>query len=241
MMPYCVSRREITGAMQEWLIAGEGNNLKIVQEVKNRHNFNVGSAKDYQLLANDPAFVAGVVDNKGWIKALHDEGYIYPFIEIRSKNKELLNALGCTHGGKLITEMGKKGSIGNRIIQEKEETYILKIPQGATRKLLELIEKYLIKKPFDGWNKRAIDELRLRKIDRAQQLQDIISLELRELAEKKRKLLSTRKDLAGQFRVHPETIDRMLESLPEHLRSEWRQKVHKLAHAYHEQILKNKS
>jgi hypothetical protein len=242
MKPYCVSRREIVGAMQEWLIAADGkNNMKIALEVKNRHNFSIGSAEDYRLLANDPAFIAGVIDNKGWIKALHDNGRIYPSIGIRSKNKGLLDALSCVHGGKPKTEKRKGGSIGDRIIQEKEESYILEIPQGATKKLLELIEKYLIKKPFNGWNKRVVDELRGQRVARAQQLQAVVSRELEELRRGERELLSTRKDLAEQFRVHPETVDRMLELLPQGLRNEWGRKVHKLAHAYHELALKNRS
>lgn len=164
--PYvAVSRKRYTIAAKNWLDADGAKRLEIAETMKGYNRYEGGSKEEYETLVADPAFVAGIVDSRGFISILKSQDHGYPLIRIISKNRHLLDALQELYGGTIgiSVEVGTKINIGDRSSEVNEESYELKLGNENARKLISKTKPYLKKQPYDGWDYTRIRRVSTKK------------------------------------------------------------------------------
>lgn len=117
--PYAPSRQEIIAAMELWQEATAEERRELAAEMKGQNRFSGISLSDYHTLLDNPEFVAGVLDGRGYLtSSVGRNDRINPSFQISTKNRTLIEALVDKFGGKLIAESYP------RILTRGKEEYI---------------------------------------------------------------------------------------------------------------------
>lgn len=222
MEPYTVSRREMILAMRNWLESDTAERVQIAQEMKGHNRYQDGSVEDYGRLVADPIFVAGVLDNRGTIYPSTDKEYAYPRVEVRSKNRNLLDALKGLYGGLIdtVVETGTVRVVAGRNVETKRDSFAWTTTNIKARELIALISSHLKIMPYKGWDRRLVEERRQERGNQTTQLLSAIQEELGRFSRGEITRLSTAEELAEKFSLTVRTIRRRLSVLPNEVRTQ---------------------
>lgn len=226
--PYVHSRLEQVMAVRNWLEADTTEaKVKIAEDIKGHDRYNDTSSEDYVDLINRPAFVAGVIDNRGSIYPHIDKNYVYPRIEITSKNKALLDALAKKFKGEVIItkEKGTETDIEGRQFTTKTDSFALTFSQKANADIIRFALPHLKVQPYAGWDEYQSVENAAKRLATQQKILDLITQELSSFNQGVTSQLSTAEEIAAKFNLTHRTTLRYLRTLPQELRQQREQLI----------------
>lgn len=221
MKPWLSTRSEHLAAIENWLNTTDASErIEIAQDLKGYDRLETATIEEYILLLRNPAFVAGVIDNRGSIYRKKDSNWSHPAVSISTTNKELVAALHSIFGGSFVLEQpaGREVTIHNRAFQTKRDTYSVTVSAAKARRLIETTLPYLKIKPFEDWNTRLIDKRKISIEEEISHIQTFVESEITEYEAGQRFTLSTIEDIATEFSFTFRTAKRRLTHLPPELR-----------------------
>ncbi len=226
MEPHAVSRHEMVLAVQNWLNSETAERVQTAEEMKGYDRSKDTSVESYSKLVQDPAFVAGAIDNRGSIYPVHDKHYVVLCVSIYSKNHSLLLALKEFFGGSLriSSHEGEEKKIRDRDIKTKKNSYMWRVDASTARKVIGFTLPYLISPPYEGWDKLLIDEISQRKQNKTNRIVLFVQNELERFQLGELSRLSTNAEIARKFKLSERTAQRRMSALPKKTREE-REKI----------------
>lgn len=229
MEPYLVSREELSLAAYNWLQTDDQDSrLQIARELKESQITEIEPEQyqqrviRYKDLVEEPAFLAGVIDNRASISPKTKGNSILPNISIRSTNGALLEAIKEVYGGThyIKTPKGSTEIINDTEVVLTQNSYSLSVYAAQARTIIQTIFPYIKTKPYDGWDIRYVDQYQALM----QQQTDIIEALTREELDLfyagSIDRLRTIEELAAAVGISPRVIKERMIDLPEDLRKE---------------------
>lgn len=222
--PYAVSRREIITAITNWENEDREGRVLVAQEMR-QEGKGKNPDKDYSEIIKNPAFLAGIIDRRGHVRALTK--YKYPVLEIQSINKALLDALQNAYGGKTRKdiEANTKVELFGRKIIIKEDSYKWILSYKGSRYIVSQALPFMKTKPYEEWNE-AKSRSRKRKVTnnlRDEEVGNHIKDELALFQQGKIESISTIQELAEKFSVSHTTMDRIFSRLSKKIKDQRRE------------------
>src|SRR5258708_18534643 len=188
-----------------------------------------GQISDYLPLIQNPAFLAGVIDNRGTIMRGKGKNSVYPVIKVYSRNKPLLLALENKYKGMfwIDSEKGTEIAAGVKTFTTQADSYAWKVDFEQARKLLRFCKDFLVIELFEGWNISPSEEIHKATTERNDQILNLVKNEIAKY-NGQTNFVSSVKQLANQFSLGTTRIE---EILREGLSKEERNKRVKLVYA----------
>lgn len=221
MKPWLSTRNEFVVAVENWLNTEDAaERVTIAEDNKNQDRFKTPTIEDYQKLLADPAFLAGVLDNRATIYAGNTRGWEHPRVSITSMHIDLLVALYNLFGGSITVKQaaGEEKTINGKTFQTKRDSYSWNVSAAKARAVIALALPYLRIKPYEGWDVKLSETKKIAVEEQIQLLQEYVENEISEFEAGERFTLSTNEELAGVFELSHTTAKRRLSSLPSELR-----------------------
>lgn len=147
------SRRDIINAMESWAEVGSREEkLEIAREFQADQIRTPVLEEHYDMLLEDPNFIAGVIENRGSVYQYEryfptkGVGNVSSGLEIQSVNKELLAAFNRKFGGKLyiVKNEGQVKSIKGEQFTLQNDSVVLKIGEKEMKRIMHLVQPYLL-------------------------------------------------------------------------------------------------
>ena len=201
IQPFAVGRKQHSGAMQTWLTSGyTSEQLDIARSIQETRWQDTADASEYEHLLDNPAFLAGVIDNRGMVfrKTNGTLG-----LNIYSKNKALLLAMERKYGGKTVVndEGGKEVRIGDVEFETVTDSEAWMLTCGRAREVIASAAPYVQEPLLPGWDESILDEQKKERDAFSSQVGDYVREEMRLLREEKIPRISTDHVLAAHFNV----------------------------------------
>ena len=160
--PFIVARREHALAMQNWLNSdGIEEKIAIARGIQGIVWQQEGEIEAYQALLTNPAFVAGILDSRGYLAIRPAKYYHTLYMQTTSKNLALLNSLQVTFGGRtrMTEHAGTKVNHGSVAFETQVDTHVWEAVGSEAISLVRFASPFLLTHPPEGWDyQRAIEK-----------------------------------------------------------------------------------
>lgn len=213
---YIAMRQTVDGYFR---LLNEAESIDDIEQLKEMRNaitkqgrFEGLTSEAYTKLVTQSAFIAGVLDNRGTVYNLTQrKGINSPTLRVHSKNKALLDALVQIYGGSVqaFKEPVYETEILGRNVTIENQSYYWHLNSGGSRRLLQVVEPHMQRKPYQGWEVLVSAQRREAKETLASEIEAYMEqqIELFEKGETSR--LPSIATLAAHFEIEPIQYDNM--------------------------------
>lgn len=219
--PYAVSRREMVVAVQNWLQADTPERVEIAESMKGRDRLQDVSKEDYGRIVGDAIFMAGVIDNKGTIYPNSDGEHTTARIEVRSRNRPLLDAIQERFGGSItiVTEAGTPVGIMPNYVT-KRDSYAWSAASAEARQLIGFTQRNLKISPYADWDRLDIEGIRQARQEEEKEVIQYVQEEIERFKRGEIGRILTTQELADKFGLSHKTAKRRVSGLVTEIRKE---------------------
>lgn len=201
---YVVARKEYSIGMKNWLdeedIEGK---ISVAREIQGLGWQEKGETGSYESLLRNPAFVAGVLDSRGYIAIRTSNNFHTLYIQVNSKNKTLLDALELSFGGKvkIMDKEGTKVGRGTVVFQVLSDTHSWEVRGSKAINIAQFCREFLQTPLPEGWNYQRLVEREEEKRGLAKRIARQVRRELKWKKKGKISRISPNSILRKQFGV----------------------------------------
>ena len=229
--PYAVARKEHAAAATMWLEAETVNEqIMIVQEILGSRWQQRGDEDEYRKLLENPAFVAGLLDSRGYIAIRTGNGYHQLYIQTTSKNVHLLNSLEESFGGRVRVTEPENTDVdhGKVVFVTTADTYVWDALGPNAINVVTFAAPYLQTKLPDNWEYRRSVERDQEDLQLAHNIAEYIKRELGLVQAGELARASSSPVLQAHFQISKKRLVRLLNMvMTPDLDEDWRKSVRK--------------
>ncbi|HYD34792.1 MAG TPA: hypothetical protein VD999_01870 [Vitreimonas sp.] len=218
--PWLVSRKTYLEAMLTWKELNDEDKLQLALDFKGFDRYEGLTAAQYAELVKKPAFLAGVLDNREFIRPYIVSGFSYPSIMVTSVNIALLEALQAEYKGTLtkLTDADTEVEIAGHPAILGRASYRWNITTALARKVLTMVKPYLKIPLYEGWDYLYSDTVKAARNELSATLHDFILYELGEFEQGSITHMTLNDELQIMFSLTEAQLDAHLDHLPDEIR-----------------------